>query len=101
VITRNRLNATDVWILDTPSRWFEVETNYDHWEPPPWYDNRRDPANQHMNALGRGNLNLANLFQIMSMKPTLNLETTYTILAVPKNGTYMSWTRWCPFPCVQ
>jgi hypothetical protein len=24
-----------------PFRWFEVETNYDHWAPPPADDNRR------------------------------------------------------------
>lgn len=24
VISRNRLNATDVWMLDAPTRWFEV-----------------------------------------------------------------------------
>lgn len=35
VISRNRQNATDVWKLDPPSRWFEVETNYDHWKPAP------------------------------------------------------------------
>jgi len=39
VISRNRINATDVWLLDYPTRWFEVETNYDHWNQPPWYYN--------------------------------------------------------------
>jgi hypothetical protein len=24
-----------------PFRWFEVETNYDHWAPPPADDDRR------------------------------------------------------------
>lgn len=37
VISRNRMNATDVWQLDqSAGRWFEVETNYDHWKPAPW-----------------------------------------------------------------
>lgn len=40
VITRNRENASDIWRLNPPSRWFEVETNYDHWQPAPWYDDR-------------------------------------------------------------
>lgn len=35
VVTRNRDKAADVWRLDAPSRWFLVETNYDHWKPVP------------------------------------------------------------------
>jgi len=101
VISRNRINATDVWLLDSPSRWFEVETNYDHWEQPPWFDDRVVPANKAMNAIGQKDISLAGLFSVLSVKPVLNLQSTYTILGVPKNGTWMSWTRWCPYPCVE
>nr|XP_006821136.1 PREDICTED: N-acylethanolamine-hydrolyzing acid amidase-like [Saccoglossus kowalevskii] len=42
VITRDRLTAKDVWRLDSKNkRWFLVETNYDHWLPPPSSDDRR------------------------------------------------------------
>lgn len=102
VISRNRMNATDVWLLDPAGgRWFEVQTNYDHWQQPPWFDDRVVPANNALKALGQSRLSLDALFSVLSVKPVLNIQTTYTILAVPRNGTYMSWTRWCPFPCVE
>jgi len=101
VITRNRENASDIWRLNPPSRWFEVETNYDHWQPAPWYDDRIDPANDAMNALGRANLTLDGMFQVLSVKPVFNLETTYSILACPADGTYRSYVRNCQYPCSQ
>jgi len=101
VISRNRMNATDVWILDAPSRWFEVETNYDHWTQPPWFDDRVKPANDAMNAMGRSNLSLKNMFKVLSVKPVLNLQSTFTSLACPADGTYTSYTRYCQYPCVE
>jgi len=101
VLSRNRHNATNIWMLNSPSRWFEVQTNYDHWQQPPWFDDRVDPADNALNALGQKDITLTGLFNTLSVKPVLNIQTTYTILAVPRNGTYMSWTRWCPFPCVE
>jgi len=101
VISRNRTVAADVWKLDAPSRWFEVETNYDHWTQPPWYDDRRAPANTHMNALGRHDLSAQNLLDVLGMKPTLNLQTTYSIVACPTTGFYETFVRWCKYPCVQ
>jgi hypothetical protein len=101
VISRNRKNATNVWRLDSPQRWFEVETNYDHWEQPPWFDDRRVPANHAMQAMGQSHATLENMFKVMSTKPVLNLQTTYTYQAHPASGTYKTWTRWCQFPCVQ
>jgi len=36
VISRNRLNASDIWRLNaTGGEWFLAQTNYDHWEQPP------------------------------------------------------------------
>jgi acid ceramidase len=101
VISRNRLNATDVWRLNSPTRWYEVETNYDHWENPPWFDNRVVPANNAMNAMGQQSLSLDGMFKVLSVKPVFNLQTTYTILSCPADGTYKSFTRYCPYPCVE
>jgi len=102
VISRNRENATDVWRLDPANgRWFEVETNYDHWEQPPWFDNRIDPANNAMNALGRDNLSLVGMYQVLSTKPVFNLQTTYSMLASPVDGTYNCYVRYCDYPCVE
>jgi len=101
VISRNRHNATNVWLLDSPSRWFLVETNYDHWEQPPWFDDRVTPANNAMNAIGQKGLTLGGMFNVLSTKPVFNLQTTYSILACPALGTYASWARWCNYPCVE
>ncbi|XP_065918990.1 N-acylethanolamine-hydrolyzing acid amidase-like [Dysidea avara] len=94
VITRDRITARDVWTLDPPERWFLVETNYDHWEPPPKDDDRRDPANQHMNKIGRQNISLDELFSVLKTPPVLNNSTTYTTLmcaAVPNNYATWAW----------
>lgn len=102
VISRNRMNATDVWRLNVSAgRWFEVETNYDHWEQPPWFDDRVVPANTAMNAIGQEHLTLDAMFQVLSVKPVFNLQTTYSILACPADSTYQSYTRYCPYPCVE
>eukprot|EP01126_Amoeba_proteus_P048753 TRINITY_DN5658_c0_g1_i4.p1 TRINITY_DN5658_c0_g1~~TRINITY_DN5658_c0_g1_i4.p1 ORF type:complete len:465 (-),score=73.54 TRINITY_DN5658_c0_g1_i4:64-1458(-) len=102
VISRNRMNATDVWELDVAAgRWYEVQTNYDHWTQPPWIDDRVDPANKAMDAIGQNNITLQNMFEVLSVKPVFNLQTTYTILSCPADGTYLSWTRYCPYPCVE
>jgi len=102
VVSRNRTLAADVWSLNPKAgRWFEVQTNYDHWEQPPWFDNRRDPAISHMKDLGPSNINPKNLFtKILGAKPTLNLQTTYSIVANPSTGYYETFVRWCNYPCV-
>jgi len=101
VLSRNRHNATNVWRLMPPQRWFLVQTNYDHWTQPPWFDDRVVPATNALKAIGQSSLSQAGLFGVLSVKPVLNIQTTYSILGVPKNGSWSSWTRWCPFPCVE
>jgi len=102
VISRNRENAADIWLLDAAKgRWYEVQTNYDHWEQPPWFDNRVDPANNAMNAMGRNAATLDNMFKVLTVKPVLNIQTTYSILANPSNNTFYAYSRYCPYPCVE
>jgi hypothetical protein len=100
VISRNRLNASDVWVLNS-TRWFEVQTNYDHWKQPPWFDDRVVPADRAMTALGQANLGLPGLLEVLSVKPVLNLQSTFTMLTSALDETYTSLTRWCPFPCAE
>jgi len=100
VISRNRFNASDVWVLNS-TKWFEVQTNYDHWKQPPWFDDRVVPANTAMNALGQDALNLDGLFGVLSVKPVLNLQSTFTMLTSAGTGNYTSFTRWCPYPCAE
>jgi N-acylethanolamine-hydrolysing acid amidase len=94
VVTRDRQKAVDVWRLDPPSRWFLVETNYDHWFRPratqkhsqprrlpvPPSDNRRGPANARMNASSAAALTPDYLYaHVMDKFPHLNSATTYTV----------------------
>lgn len=93
IVTRNRTVVADLWELDAPSRWFLVETNYDHWLPPPSSDNRRDPANRHMNATGSAGIGSGSMFKILSEFPNLNSETTYTTIMSATTGAYFSVAR--------
>jgi len=102
VITRNRENASDIWRLQAPTAWFEVQTNYDHWKQPPWFDNRVDPANHAMVGLGRNNLTLDGLLkEVLSVKPVLNIQSTFSMLACAADDTYKSLVRNCAYPCVE
>ena len=79
VITRDRTAALDVWSLAPMSgRWYVLETNYDHWAPPPADDDRRDPGIRAMNATGRAAISGDTLFKVLSISPVLNDGTTYT-----------------------
>lgn len=95
VITRDRSEAQDVWRMDANNGdWFLVETNYDHWKPPPDDDDRRDPAIKAMVEMSRGGLNATSLFRVMSTPPVLNSGTTYTVVmsaALPE--VYGTWIR--------
>ena len=96
VITRDRIAALDIWWLDSSqSHWFLVETNYDHWGPPPRSDDRRDPAIKAMNELGQGNVSTTSLFHVLSTPPVLNDGTTYTVTmsaSIPE--LYNVWIRY-------
>ena len=96
VITRNRIAARDIWRVDSSKeRWFLVETNYDHWEPPPPSDDRRDPAINAMNEIGQGNISTSSLYHVLSIPPVLNDDTTYTVTmsaSIPE--LYNAWIRY-------
>ncbi|XP_038614712.1 N-acylethanolamine-hydrolyzing acid amidase [Tachyglossus aculeatus] len=79
VITRNRGGPADIWPLDPLNgEWFRVETNYDHWKPPPHSDDRRTPAIKALNATGQEHISLNTLFQVLSVVPVMNNYTIYT-----------------------
>jgi len=100
VISRNILNASDIWRLNA-TQWYLAQTNYDHWVKPPWFDDRVVPANDALNALGQANVGYPGLFKVLSVKPVLNLQSTFTMLTSPADGSYTSYTRWCPYPCAE
>jgi len=101
VVSRNRTVSADNWVLDSPSRWFVVQSNYDHWTPMPWYDDRVDPANDVLNNFGQKGFTLDKMMQVISTKPVLNIQTVHSILACPATGEFSSWLRYCQYPCVQ
>jgi len=84
-----RLNATSGGYPD----WFLVETNYDHWEPAPGQDDRRDVAIGALNALGSGNLTQDSLRGVMLTPKVLNPHTVYTAVMNPSTGE-LNATLW-------
>ncbi|XP_070581991.1 N-acylethanolamine-hydrolyzing acid amidase-like [Ptychodera flava] len=95
VITRNRKTAVDVWYIDIDQgRWYLVETNYDHWNPPPSHDDRRTPAIKAMNAIGQEKINDKQIFIVLSTPPVLNSGTAYTnVMSAAHPEVYNAWTR--------
>jgi N-acylethanolamine-hydrolysing acid amidase len=99
VVTRARNAAVDVWRLDPPHGenppWWLAETNYDHWKNVPKADDRRDPANDFMAALGSAReTTLDAMFSgVMSEWPVFNPHTTFTTMISPHSGAYNS-TVW-------
>lgn len=54
------------------STWFLVETNYDHWNQPPFFDDRRRPAIHCLDQMGRENASPEGLYNVLSTKPVFN-----------------------------
>ncbi|XP_072262264.1 acid ceramidase [Pyxicephalus adspersus] len=101
VITRSRTSSLNFWEMDTQKgEWFVLETNYDHWKPPLFIDNRRDSANKCMNKKGQKNISFATIYDVLSTKPVLNKLTTYTTLMSISENKFESYLRDCPHPCM-
>jgi len=85
IITRNRLNSADVWRLDPSNgRWFEVQTNDDHWKDPD--DNRREAANNAIKKVGQDKISFDTIYSVLRTSPVYNFETCYTTLMCPSTG---------------
>eukprot|EP01062_Namystynia_karyoxenos_P062072 TRINITY_DN549_c1_g1_i1.p2 TRINITY_DN549_c1_g1~~TRINITY_DN549_c1_g1_i1.p2 ORF type:complete len:404 (+),score=153.55 TRINITY_DN549_c1_g1_i1:83-1213(+) len=102
VVTRNATApaGTDVWRLSQgypkggdAAPWFLVQTNYDHWNPAPSSDDRRDPAIKAMEAVGRDAVDFDRLWQVLSTKPVYNAATIHTDFAWPATGEYRTYLR--------
>ncbi|XP_059844648.1 N-acylethanolamine-hydrolyzing acid amidase-like isoform X1 [Hypanus sabinus] len=97
IITREPERPIDVWPLkSTKGQWYRVETNYDHWRPPPAWDDRRTPAIRALNATTQKNINLNTMFKVLSSHPVLNKRTIYTTLicaAQPKAYKTVIWKQ--------
>ena len=92
IITRDQEHSYNLWLLQNSALWYQIETNYDWWLPPPAHDDRRDPAIKAMNNMGQSNLNQMNLYNdVMSKNPVLNGNTIYTVImsAVNQSAFYV------------
>eukprot|EP01052_Picozoa_sp_SAG31_P049253 SAG31_NODE_10694_length_1109_cov_1.007921_1_plen_245_part_00 len=102
IVTRDRVGAADVWRLGsknsgpeepTDAAWFNLQTNYDHWELPPSSDDRRAPGVQHMLSLGSAGVGTSGLLQVLKAWPTFNHHTDYTSVMSAADSTWNS-TVW-------
>lgn len=83
VVSWARDKAVDVWTLaeqTAPSQFFILQTNYDHWEPAPKSDDRRDYGKKHMETLGQSGVSDQGLYSVLTQWPTFNHHTDITAL---------------------
>lgn len=99
LITRGRAEMMDLQELDVAAgRWYLLQTNYDNWVAPPFYDDRRTPGKICMKELGQKKTGVRGLFNVLSTKPNLNKLTCYSAVMQVNDGM-VSWLQDCPNPC--
>ncbi|XP_021963900.1 acid ceramidase isoform X2 [Folsomia candida] len=107
VITRGQRKA-DVLSLglgngggqkNSSSNWYLVQTNYDHWKEPPFWDDRRKPAITCMDKFGPKEVGFSSLYNVLSTRPVFNKLTTYTALMQVATGEMEIYIKDCHSPC--
>lgn len=88
IITRNSTVSANWKGLDE-NNWFIVQTNTDNWLPDP--DGRRTTAEQALLAIGRENIDVNRLFNVLQTFPVINPTTVFTSIMVPTTG-YLNTT---------
>ena len=53
------------WILLTFFSWYVLETNYDPWDLPPSYDDRRDAGIEAMEKAGKKKMTPRSLYEVL------------------------------------
>ncbi|XP_002166472.3 acid ceramidase isoform X1 [Hydra vulgaris] len=106
IISRSNTESLNPVELSSTT-WYLVQTNYDHWEIAPFYDDRRTPTILCLNEIA-GNLKSNNgtainqhsiLYDVLSTIPIENKATIYTAIMNAKSGTVDSYLRNCPGTC--
>ncbi|XP_014325976.1 N-acylethanolamine-hydrolyzing acid amidase-like [Xiphophorus maculatus] len=100
VITRDQKGPADIWPLEPLNGgWYRVQTNFDHWLPPPKRVNRRDVVRKKLDAVGQNRICMDKLYQVLSL-PRVCLRTTiYTTImsaATPREYTAVLRQKGCP-----
>ena len=88
LLSRDREKSLQPLYLDN-STWYLLQTNYDHWEQPPAFDDRRKYGLQYMNELTEANVDLDAIKAVLARWPVRNDDTSQTILMDPLNS---KWT---------
>jgi len=95
----NMTRALNVWSIPqgrpVGSPWYIIETNYDHWMPPPKWDDRRQPAEDCLAEVGQDNIDLPTLYNVLHGIPNRNKLTTFTALMDVAAGTLSSSLQFC------
>jgi len=102
VITRDRVGVADLWELSPKSSgpsWYLLETNYDRWEKPLFFDDRRTPGMKCMNETTQKGIGFKGLYNVLSTKPVLNKLTVFTALMQVNEGALESYVQFCHDPC--
>jgi len=95
VLSRGRNMDVNAWALDSSedNGWYRLQTNYDHWEPVPESDNRRDPGNENMQKVGQDHANLTSIWSdVLTIWPTFNPHTDWTSLLCAETGELDTFT---------
>jgi len=79
--------------------WYVLETNYDHWEEPPFFDDRRTSGHKCMMQLGKSAITFEGLFNVLSTQPNLNKLSAYTSLMNVNTGAMETYLQKCEGDC--
>jgi len=77
------------------STFFVLQTNYDNWVTPPFFDNRREPADDCMKRVGTKNVDIESLYNVLHAHPNRNRLTTYTTLFDVAEGHMEASVQYC------
>merc|ERR1712179_155796 len=72
-----------------------LQTNYDNWVSPPFFDDRRDPVVDCMNQIGTQGLTKETLYNVLHAHPNRNRLTTYTTLMSASEGLFENSIQYC------
>lgn len=104
ILTRDRRGPVDSWhlyehsakhtnVTNAQPDWLRLQTNYDHWEAAPSWDDRRTPGVANVQRLCKEKVDSNCMLQVMTTWPTKNHHTDITSIMCPKTG-YFSSTLW-------
>jgi len=96
----NMTHSLNVWTLaqglpNGTTPYYLLQTNYDHWVKPPFFDNRNAPAEDCLNKLGPNGMTKANVYNVLHAHPNRNRLTTYTTLIDVPLGELETSIQYC------